>query len=596
MKPVAATESDPALRRRLARDRYFGWALAGAAVTSAAALLVVVGFLFVGALPLLDLRGPALTRVDPPVREPEDSPSTLRSALDASQPFPLCAASGALQGCFAQRGAQLEFTLQRIDCGDCQPDPRDRAQLPLDPWRAVALLRDQRSLLIAGTDGSLRWIKPYRDAQGQLTLDGSSQWALSERPVVALQPMGTAGLVLAIDEQGGLVLLDPSQQRSYSLPEPQIDLAHDRLRLDGSALLLEREGELQHYRFVRLDAPSLIALWRPLQVSGREGAESLWQPHSDDGDGTPRLNLIPLLLGSLKAALLGLLFGAPLAIGAAMHSVQYRSGVWQAGLKSSFEMMEAVPTVILGLVAGLWVAPWLDQNLGLALGAALGWLSVFALPGSDAHIEQGDRRRGSQSLLHCAGGLLIGGLIGSGLEQRLPGGRLTVWIEQTLGWHYEPYNGLVVGLLVGLAIAPMIYSLSEEALRRVPAGLQEAALALGGNRRDILFGLLLPAALPGIIAAVLLGFGRALGETLIVLLASNNAPIADLNPLSGLRSVTATLVLEAPTSVPGSVHYQVLLLATLLIMATTIGLNLLANRWRKRQTRRPPRLRMERPR
>lgn len=590
--------AEATLRQRLARDRNFGRLLKIAAVASAAVLLAVVAFLLAGALPLLDWRGPALVKLDSVAlaQRPQQLPGSVIS--DASQAVellrpaaiaaPLCADVGGLRGCYSggQADQPLQFSLRPIDCSDCAAE-HDRVEVPNSDWTARALLSDQRSLLLATTQGDLRLLRPYRDATGELQLGEQRHRPPSDATLVALQRVGLADQVLAIAASGELFLLDASQQRWHRLPEPTVDLADDALFAHQQQLSLWHAGELSTYRWLRLDTPPLLDLWEPLQSAGQAAPEAVWQPHSDDAAGTPRLNLWPLLAGSLKAALLGLLFGAPLAIAAAMHSVQYRSGLWRDGLKSSFELMEAVPTVILGLIAGLWVAPWLDRHLGLALGAALGWLLVFLWPVSDPRRELSDRHRAGHALLRSVLGLVLGGWLGATLESQLPGGRLTAWLEIGLGWSYEPYNAIVVGLLVGLAISPMIFSLSEEALRRAPAGLQEAALALGASRRDTLFGLLLPAALPGIIAASLMGFGRALGETLIVLLASNNAPIADLNPLSGLRSITATLVLEAPTAVPGTVHYRVLLLATLLLMATTIGLNLLANRWRARMARKP---------
>lgn len=598
------------LEQRLRRDRYFGWALAVAAIASAAALLAVVGFLLAGALPLLDWRGPAVERVAqwPMPTQPDQlllseslAPRSIGisavladGALRALQSRPLdelelCATLGGRRSCYwpNTEAGTIELGMTSSACTDCEPSVANRASVSLPAWQTMVLLSDQRSLLVADAAGHLLLLQPFRDALGQLNLETVVRWDSIGAAVVALQRIGAADLLLALDAEGAVSLIDPSQQRWKKLDVGPLQLADDRIYLSDDRLLLWQSGQLSAYQFLRLDTPPLIDLWQPLRSPGQADARALWQPHSDDGAGTPRLNLLPLVLGSLKAALLGLLFGAPLAIAAAMHTVQYRSGLWRDGFKSSFELMEAVPTVILGLIAGLWVAPWLDQHLGMALGAAGGWLAVFLWPTADPRKEQNDRNRAVQTVLRCAFGLTAGGVLGAIAESQLPGGRLTTWMDLRLGWSYEPYNAVVVGLLVGLAIAPMIYSLAEEALRRAPAGLQEAALALGANRRDTLFGLLLPAALPGIIVATLMGFGRALGETLIVLLASNNAPIADLNPLSGLRSITATLVLEAPTAIPGSVHYRVLLLATLLLMATTIGLNLLATRWRARMARKP---------
>jgi phosphate transport system permease protein len=133
---------------------------------------------------------------------------------------------------------------------------------------------------------------------------------------------------------------------------------------------------------------------------------------------------------------------------------------------------------------------------------------------------------------------------------------------------------------MGLAIAvcPVVFTVSEDAIRAVPGSYRTAAIALGSNRVQTITRIVLPAAAPGILASVVLGFGRAIGETMIVVLASGNAAILSASAGLSTRTITATIAQELGEVVVGSPHYHVLFMLGALLLLGTLAMNLIAER------------------
>ena len=134
-------------------------------------------------------------------------------------------------------------------------------------------------------------------------------------------------------------------------------------------------------------------------------------------------------------------------------------------------------------------------------------------------------------------------------------------------------NSFVAGIALGLAVIPVIFSIAEDSLTSVPQSYVQAALALGASRWKAAWQVVLPAALPGVFAAVVLGFGRAIGETMIVLMASGNATIVSANPLDSTRTMTATIAAEMAETVFGGNHYRILFLIGSLLFIVTFASN-----------------------
>ena len=282
---------------------------------------------------------------------------------------------------------------------------------------------------------------------------------------------------------------------------------------------------------------------------------------------------MPLLFGTFKAALIGIFLAEPLAALCAIYTAIIMPAGWRRRIKPIVELMEAVPTVILGFLAAVWLAPLLQANLFSFLFVIVFLPFSILLVGYFWSLQSSIRMVAivRPLLLLLTVAVLV--LIGCWLEAWLFDSHFSEWLEVTLGWEYQLRNALVVGLMLGLAIIPVIFSLAEDALSEVPMELHLGSIALGAGRWQTIWRVLLPSAASGLLAAVLLGLGRALGETMIVLMASNNSPLLQASVFQGLRSISATLAIELPEAATGSVHFQVLLYAALILFVFTLLFN-----------------------
>lgn len=161
---------------------------------------------------------------------------------------------------------------------------------------------------------------------------------------------------------------------------------------------------------------------------------------------------------------------------------------------------------------------------------------------------------------------------------------LATWVQTAFGTEHR-LNALVAGIGLSFAICPIVFTVSEDALRAVPISYRTAATALGSTRTQMLLRVVLPAASPGIAASIVLGFGRAIGETMVVVLASGNAALLDPQLGHSTRTVTATIAQELGEVVVGSAHYHVLFALGALLFVSTFVVNFFGERvvWRMRK-------------
>lgn len=235
---------------------------------------------------------------------------------------------------------------------------------------------------------------------------------------------------------------------------------------------------------------------------GREPKWS-WQPNSE----VPKYSLAPLFLGTIKAALIAMLFAIPLGVGAAIYSSEFAPPRLREAIKPVIELLAGIPSVVLGFFALVVLATWLQSAFGLTY-------------------------------------------------------RL---------------NALNAGVALGITVVPVIFTVAEDAMTAVPRTLRDAATALGANKWQVSFTMVLPAALPGIAAGVVLGFGRAIGETMIVLMASGNAAIVSGSLTDSIRTFSATIAAEMAEVVFGSPHYNVLFFIGTLLFVLTFLTNLIGD-------------------
>jgi phosphate transport system permease protein len=138
---------------------------------------------------------------------------------------------------------------------------------------------------------------------------------------------------------------------------------------------------------------------------------------------------------------------------------------------------------------------------------------------------------------------------------------------------YMQRNSLMVGILMGFAIIPIIFTVSEDALSRVPNSVRSASVGVGATRWQTAVYVVLPVAMSGIFSAIMIGFGRAVGETMVVLMVSGRTPIMDMNIFNGLSALSANIATELPEAPLGSTHYRILFLSALILFVLTFLVN-----------------------
>jgi phosphate transport system permease protein len=273
----------------------------------------------------------------------------------------------------------------------------------------------------------------------------------------------------------------------------------------------------------------------------------------------------------------------------AIYSAYFMTPFMRQYVKPTIELMGALPTVILGFLAGLWLAPALEENLSGfflmfillpvgVLGFAYAW---YNLP--KRFLEQVPEGWEGAILIPV---ILLTGLfafaISVPVETFLFNGTLRDWFKNVWGIGYDQRNAMVVGIAMGFAVIPTIFSIAEDAIFSVPKHLTVGSLALGATTWQTMTRVVLLTASPGIFSAVMIGLGRAVGETMIVLMATGNTPVMDISIFQGLRTLAANIAVEMPESQVDSSHYRVLFLAALVLFLFTFIFNTLAEIIRQR--------------
>lgn len=327
----------------------------------------------------------------------------------------------------------------------------------------------------------------------------------------------------------------------------------------------------------------IAGAWRrlvtPVHYEGYEEPGYFWLPLPASEEAEPKYSLAPLLFGTFKGAVLALIFAVPLSMGAAIYVGFFVSEIQRRRIRPTIELLTAFPTVVLGAIGLFWVAPYFEYFLAGLIGVAvvfplLATLAFFLLRSGGLRILRlGALDDWPLKLLPMVFVILIvGAWCGVSTASTLPGGSLGGFLA-TQGITLSYFNSLLVGLILALAITPTIFSVAEEAIHSVPQNLSSGALALGSTPWQSYRDIVLPLAMPGMIAAVMIGFGRAAGETVILLMLSGNAGVIDSNIFEGLRSVSASLALELPEAPRNSSHYHVLFVMGLLLFACTFAIN-----------------------
>lgn len=543
---------------------------------------------------------------------------------------------------------------------------------------SLILLGGEQTLIVGGSDGTL---SAYFRLQvpGAPTADGFQLVKSREHNTM---PGSIISLSEAQREKSFVVTDSIGNVRVYHSTSEQILFDFKRKDPPSSAvlslifprgdgiLLISDKGFVNGWQY---KAPhpevTLKVLFSKLWYEGYDNPQWIWQSTAGTDLAEPKYSLTPLVFGTLKAAFYAMLFAAPIALMAAIYTSEFVHQNVRATVKPAMEMMANVPTVVLGFIAALVLAPIVEEWIGAIL---LGFISVpiglmlsaflwQMLPTKIAMTLSGLPKFffmiavviSSAAIAYPLGPIFenvffsgnfkawTSGTIGSGTPLMflilLPLSYVAVshYFSKFFGHHYRDYvgqmtrtsaggtdmarwifllilacglsfgvasgltavgfdprgsvvdsyqqrNALVVGFVMAFAVIPNIYTLAEDALNAVPGHLRAGSLAAGATPWQTAMWVVLPTAASGVFSAVMMGFGRAVGETMIVVMAAGNTPIMEWNIFSGLRTLSANIAIELPEAVKDGTNYRVLFLAALTLFIMTFFLNTIAELIRQR--------------
>jgi phosphate transport system permease protein len=474
---------------------------------------------------------------------------------------------------------------------------------------------------------------------------------------------------------------------------------------DDALVAMDSAGKLTAWR-IEGGCPevSFKTLFGKVFYEGYDKPEYVWQTTGGE-EFEPKFSLVPLVFGTLKGTFYAMLFAVPLALFAAMYVSYFTTPGFRRTIKPMVEIMATVPSVVIGFLIALWLAPVIERwalaffvsliavpatfvafmavwqilrrfdwarrvengyeflvvlpvlLVGVALAACVSapleqtlfqaaapahelqgksvavdeaplllgtfhatprWQVLAVLAGLviiptalfafqmtwrfAIRVDSIKRIKGARKgLLLLTKYVLILSTIVSGaavamwlagpIEAKLfpanfSGGFCRWLIEGPLHTRYDQRNNIIIAFGLGFTVIPIIFSISEDSLSNVPYNMTAASMAVGASRWQTLWRVVLPSASPGIFAATMIGFGRAVGETMIVLMATGNTPILDWSPLNGMRTLSANIAVEIPEAPVGGTLYRVLFLCAVLLFLLTFTVNTAAELVRQRLRKR----------
>ncbi|RDX35709.1 ABC transporter permease subunit [Kangiella sp. HD9-110m-PIT-SAG07] len=487
-------------------------------------------------------------------------------------------------------GQKGQMSAYRFESGEwLLKETKQLTESGVEVTRADFLL-GQVSLMIGGSDGVISQWFQVRNDNGGSELTKIRDFKLADDPITHIVPEARRKGFIATDSQGKIGVFYTTSERmleELSFGQPIEALA---INSRSNKLLVVGKDRQANTFFIENEHPEISwsALWNEVFYEGYEEPTFTWQSSASTNDYESKFSLVPLSFGTLKAAFYAMLFAVPLAIFGAIFTAYFMAPKMRSMVKPTVEIMEALPTVILGFLAGLWLAPIIEETLvGFLLTIIL--LPMFTVlfglawnkaPDSIRHSIP-DGWQAALLLPVIIAGTMFAFWIGEPVEAWLFNGDMPRWLDDH-GMNYDQRNSLVVGLAMGFAVIPTIFSITEDAIFSVPKHLTNGSLALGASQWQTLTRVVLPTASPGIFSALMIGLGRAVGETMIVLMATGNTPVMDMNIFEGMRTLSANIAVEMPESEVGSSHYRVLFLAAFVLFLFTFAFNTVAEVVRQR--------------
>jgi phosphate transport system permease protein len=470
------------------------------------------------------------------------------------------------------------------------PRPLDHVVVTSKPGIAVTALGfliGDRTLVVGDQSGGVStWQVVPPPSGGERRLTRIYQFEGHAGPVESLDASKRDKGFATADAAGNVLIhYGTSGQTLLTLKAPAAGL-HSVVfapKADG-VVLVDRQGGVGDWR---VDNPhpeiTLKTLFGSVWYEGYSEPAYVWQSTGGTDDFEAKFSLTPLIYGTLKGTFYALVFAVPMALLAAVYVSEFMHPSVKAYVKPVVEVMAALPSVVLGFLAGLWLAPMVERIVpGLFLLPLVLPVCIVAAYFAWRTLPQAIRGRfktGTEMFLLIPvviGGVWLAFALGSLVEALLLGGNYRGWLLSALGLTYDQRNSLVVGVAMGFAVIPIIFTIAEDSLANVPQHLRAGSLALGANRWQTAIRIVLPTASPGIFSAIMIGFGRAVGETMIVLMATGNTPVMDWSIFNGFRALSANVAVELPEAPEGGTLFRVLFLAAFLLFCLTFALNTVA--------------------
>ena len=464
---------------------------------------------------------------------------------------------------------------------------------------ALTFLIGNSSLVIGDEKGLIEVWFPVRDETDQFRFRPIHQFKSMSSAVIHILGSPRDRTFLTIDETGRIRLnysTSNQTQLEFKKSEYPIMAASFAPKADG-IILLDQKRKFGLYQ-LKNEHPeaTLKTLFGKVWYEGYTQPEFVWQSTGGSDEFESKLSIVPLIFGTLKGTLYAMIFSMPLAILAAIYVSQFSPRWLSRFIKPTVEIMAALPSVVIGFLAGLYFSPLFEKHLMTLVLSFFILPIIFLLSVLIWRLVPEERRMKMPmgwEILFVIPILVLTGLVvlrlSTPVELGLFTGNFKQWLFESLAQNYDQRNSIVVGFALGFAVIPIIFTISEDALSNVPNSLSSAALALGASRWQTVRRVVVPAAAGGIFAAVMLGFGRAIGETMIVLMATGNTPILDLSPFNGFRAMSACIAVEIPEAPLGGSLYRVLFFIAFLLFIFTFIINslsaVISDRLRKKYSR-----------
>ena len=459
---------------------------------------------------------------------------------------------------------------------------------------ALAALQGNISLLVGDSTGQIaQWflVRDKSSESDKFSLEKIRSFSLGDAAITTIMPEVKRKGFVAGDAKGRIGYFFTTSERTLGIHQASdapIRALAISPRSQGVFVQTDKSASFWSLHAEHPDI-SLQSAWGKVWYESYAEPTYTWQSTSGSSDFEGKLSLTPLAFGTLKASFYAMALAAPLAICGAMYTAIFMAPGLRRKVKPAIELMQALPTVILGFLAGLWLAPTIEANLPgifslliitplIILGCGFAW--------SQLSVEKRSMVPDGWAPILLIVPILLGGWLSFEMSRPMEvaffGGDIRLWLEHSTGLKFDQRNALIIGLAMGFAVIAPIFSIAEDALFAVPRHLTNGSLALGATQWQTLMRVVLPTASPGIFSAVMIGFGRAVGETMIVLMATGNTAVMEWNIFEGMRTLSANVAVEMGEAEIGSTHFRVLFLSALALFVLTFIVNTAAEVVRSR--------------